>query len=85
MTWFKDIRGYYGSVEYCSDNGLFRGVLVGMRDYIAYEGPDIGSLRRNFVNAVDGYIWRCEQVGKTPERSFQNSLQRFSVHIRLTA
>jgi predicted HicB family RNase H-like nuclease len=49
------------------------GKLLGIRDAIVYEGPDVDSLESNFRAAVDEYLAFCAEAGKIPDQPFNGS------------
>lgn len=70
--------GYYGSVEFSDEDNVFYGVIIGINDHITYEGNSVKSLRRDFENAVEDYLYACSQIGKEPEKTYKGS---FNVRI----
>ena len=72
-------QGFYGTVEYSSEDEVFHGKIIGINDLITFEGDSVGSLKDGFVNAVEDYIALCEEVGKPPLKSFKGSF-----NVRLT-
>ena len=49
------------------------GKLLGIRDAIVYEGPDVDSLESNFRAAVDEYLAFCAEECKIPDQPFKGS------------
>ena len=66
-------KGYDGSVEYSAEDHILHGKLLGIRDAIIYEGPDVDSLESNFRAAVDEYLAFCAEESKTPDQPFKGS------------
>lgn len=53
---FIEYKGYVGSIEYDLDNDVYFGKLLNIKDLINYEGDNIFSLYRHYLDAVDDYI-----------------------------
>jgi len=66
-------KGYYGSVHYSDEDGVFHGKIEFIRSLVIYEGTDVKSLRKAFEEAVDDYLELCEEEGKEPEMPFKGS------------
>jgi predicted HicB family RNase H-like nuclease len=71
-------KGYFGSVNYNSDDRIFYGKIEFIRALVSYEGRDADSLEAAFCEAVDDYLATCEKSGREPETSFKGS---FNVRI----
>lgn len=65
-----EYRGYYGSVEIDFKDKILHGKIVGISDYITYEGSTVEELENDFIAGVESYLEACEQSGKVPEKSF---------------
>ena len=75
MMKYKD---YYGSVEFCDEDNIFFGKLIGINDHITYEGDSVETLRKNFHEAVEDYFDICKDLGKEPEKMYKGT---FNVRI----
>jgi len=73
MSQTLQYKDYDGSVEYSAEDRVLHGKLLGIRDAIVYEGPDVDSLESNFRAAVDEYLAFCAKEGKTPDQPFKGS------------
>lgn len=71
-------KGYDGSVLYSAEDKLLHGKLLGIRDFVLYDGNDVQTLEKNFQGAVDEYLAFCKAEGKTPDTPFKGS---FNVRI----
>ena len=71
-------KGYYGSVEYSSEDNIFHGKIIGINDRITYEGDSVHTLQKDFISAVEDYIETCAVLGKEPEKTYKGS---FNVRI----
>lgn len=66
-------KGYFGSIEYSDEDGVFFGEIEFIRALVTFEGKSVESLREAFKEAVDDYLDMCEQNGMTPEKPFKGS------------
>jgi len=71
-------KGYFGSVNYNSDDRIFYGKIEFIRALVSYEGQDADSLESAFFAAVDDYLATCAKLGREPEIPFKGS---FNVRI----
>jgi predicted HicB family RNase H-like nuclease len=71
-------KGYFGSVNYNSDDRIFYGKLEFIRAMVSFEGKDADSLEAAFIEAVDNYLATCVESGREPEVPFKGS---FNVRI----
>ena len=71
-------KGYNGSVEFSDDDGIFYGTILGITDHIVFDGYSVDELRKNFQDAVDGYLDICSTMGKTPDKAYKGT---FNVRI----
>ena len=51
-----EYKGYYGSVEYSSEDVLLYGKVLGINSLISYEGESVAELQQDFEGAVDDYL-----------------------------
>ena len=66
-------KGYFGSVNYNSDDRIFYGKIEFIRALVSFEGKDADSLEAAFIEAVDYYLATCEKSGREPEVPFKGS------------
>jgi len=66
-------KGYYGSVEYSDEDGIFYGRIIGIDDHIIYDGYSVDDLRKNFQDAVNEYLNICSKMGKEPEKAYKGT------------
>ncbi len=66
-------RGYYGTVEYSDEDECFFGKVLGLNDLILFEGDSVKELKKDFHQAVDGYLESCERRGKIPDKYYKGS------------
>jgi predicted HicB family RNase H-like nuclease len=72
-------QGFYGIVDYSNEDEVFHGRIVGINDLVTFEGDSVTSLKNSFIEAVEDYITLCQEVGKSPLKSFKGSF-----NVRLT-
>lgn len=75
---YLEFKGYTGSIEYSSDDGLLFGRVLGIKGLISYEGETGKALEKDFREVVDAYLEDCNAKGKKPEKPFKGS---FNVRI----
>jgi predicted HicB family RNase H-like nuclease len=79
MSNLLNYKGYYGNVEYSSEDDCFFGKLIGINDLVTFEGKSTDELKTAFHEAVDDYLLMCERHGKPPEKAYKGS---FNVRIQ---
>jgi predicted HicB family RNase H-like nuclease len=75
---YLDYKGYTGSIEYSTEDGLLYGKVLGVRGLISYEGETGKALEEDFKEAINAYLEDCASLGKKPEKPFKGS---FNVRI----
>lgn len=53
---FIEYRGHVGSIEYSPEDGVYYGSLLGIKDFVNYEGNTIEELYKYYQEAVDCYV-----------------------------
>ena len=71
-------KGYYGSVEYSSEDNIFHGKIIGINDRITYEGNSVHTLQKDFITAVEDYLETCAELSKEQKKTYKGS---FNVRI----
>ena len=56
------------------EDGCFVGHLAGIRDIVGFNGKSVAELKKRFHEAVDDYLWGCEQLGTEPNKPFSGRL-----------
>ena len=64
-------KGYLGSVQYNPEDEVFHGKIEAVTDLITFEADSAKQLRQEFEAAVDDYLVFCEEVGKSPDKTFK--------------
>ena len=67
-------QGYRGSVRFSSEDRVFHGQIIGINDVITFEATTVAALEKSFRRAVKDYIEACEEIGKTPERTYSGKI-----------
>ena len=69
-------KNYIGSVEFSDEDDCLFGKILFLPNHtlISYEGSTISELRKDFEEAVDDYIRRCEELGLAPQKSYSGSM-----------
>ena len=67
-------KGYAAHIEYSEEDGCFVGHLAGIRDIVGFDGKSVAELKKRFHEAVDNYLWGCEQLGTEPNKPFSGRL-----------
>jgi predicted HicB family RNase H-like nuclease len=73
MSQTLQYKGYDGSVLYSAEDKLLHGRIIGIRDFVIYDGKDVRTLEKNFKGAVDEYLAFCKAEGKVPNTPFKGS------------
>jgi predicted HicB family RNase H-like nuclease len=63
-------KGYVGSVHFDSQDRLFHGKVLGIRDRVLFEGRSVEELEQGFREAVDDYLEWCHEENREPEKPF---------------
>jgi predicted HicB family RNase H-like nuclease len=66
-------KGYYGSVEFSSDDACLFGRIEFINALVSYEGESVAEIEKSFKASVDDYIETCKNIGYTPEKSYKGS------------
>lgn len=73
MSNVMEYKGYYGTVEFSSADGLLFGKVIGVNSLISFEGDSVQSLRTDFEGAVDDYLEMCADRGLEPEKAYKGN------------
>jgi len=71
-------KNYTGSIEYSKEDGLLYGKVLGIKALVSYEGQTGKDLEKDFIVAIDEYLYDCKESGIVPEKPFKGS---FNVRI----
>ena len=74
-----EYKGYHTLVRYCAEDGVLRGVIEGINDYVDFQTSNIADVEKEFHCAVDDYLIFCSEVEKEPEKEYKGT---FNVRIK---
>lgn len=66
-------KNYFGSVNYNDIDEVFYGKVEGIRSLISYEGIDVKSLKKAFVESLEDYLETCKENNMEAEKPFKGS------------
>ena len=61
-------KGYTGAVAYDSEDEIFHGEVINLRDVITFEADNVEDLKKEFQTSVDDYLTFCKERGEEPEK-----------------
>lgn len=68
-----EYKGYIGSVEFSSEDKVFFGKIIGIKDLVTFEGESVKELEDSFHEMVDDYLATCKELGKEPDKTYKGS------------
>lgn len=68
-----EYKGYNGSIEISLEDNCLFGRVLGIQGSISYEGNNLDELKADFSQAIDDYLYDCEQEGIEPQKPFKGS------------
>lgn len=71
-------KGYHGTVEFSSEDGMLVGYVTNIRDSLNYHGSSIGEITQAFHDSIDNYLDFCAEIGRDPDKEYKGS---FNVRI----
>lgn len=74
-----EYKGYHTVVRYCAEDGVLRGIIEGINDFVDFQTNNVSDVEKEFHFAVDDYLEFCAEVGKEPEREYKGT---FNVRIK---
>ncbi|MBR0366599.1 MAG: type II toxin-antitoxin system HicB family antitoxin [Clostridia bacterium] len=78
MNNLLEYKGYYGTVEYSSDDNILFGKVIGISGLLSYEGGSIEELKADFEAAINEYLESCKEQNIEPQKVYRGS---FNVRI----
>ena len=82
MIGILNYKGYQGSIEYCSDDKILFGRVLGMGEVsISYHADSIKELESAFELMVNDYLTYCETSEKVPIKPQYIELQDFKIPV----
>ena len=70
----KAYKGYVPTIWLEADDGLFHGLVEGIRDTVHFAGESAETLEAAFHDSVDAYLEMCAADGVDPEKSYSGKL-----------
>lgn len=80
MSDYLTYKGYFGTVNFNSDDEVFYGKIFGISDLINFEGSSVKELKESFEESLDDYLETCKALNKTPNKTFKGS---FNVRVSM--
>ncbi|WP_445956255.1 type II toxin-antitoxin system HicB family antitoxin [Yeosuana sp.] len=80
MSDFLTYKGYFGTVNFNSDDEVFYGKVFGISDLVNFEGSSVKELKESFEESIDDYLETCKELGKQPNKTFKGS---FNVRVSM--
>lgn len=71
-------KGYFSVIQYSVEDRVLYGKIEGITDLINFESDSSSEIENEFHAAVDDYLSYCEQIGKSPDKSYTGN---FNVRI----
>ena len=65
---------YRARVDFDTEDRLFYGKVIGLRDVITFEGTTVDELEEDFRGAVDDYLELCQRRREEPDRPYSGKL-----------
>ena len=59
-------KGYTGKVDWDTDEGIWFGGVIGIRDVITFKAETMEEARKEFEISVDDYLEFCQDLGEEP-------------------
>jgi predicted HicB family RNase H-like nuclease len=70
MNNYIEYKGYRGIIEYSDQDSVLYGKIIGVDDLVNFEGTSVEEIKSAFFNAVDDYLETCKELGKNPDKEF---------------
>lgn len=67
-------KGYSARVEFDDEDGIFFGMITGLRDGVGFHADNVEGLRAAFREAVDDYLETCARIGKDPNKAYSGQV-----------
>ena len=67
-------KGYTSRIEFDSEDNIFFGRVLGVRDIIGFHGETVAELTADFHNAINQYLDVCHQRGEKPQKAYSGKL-----------
>lgn len=67
-------KGFTAQIEFDTDDNIFFGRVLGLRDIISFHGETVVELTTDFHNAINHYLDVCKQRGEKPQKTYSGKL-----------
>lgn len=67
-------RGYTARIEFDTEDGIFIGHVIGIRDIVSFHGVSVRELEKHFHESVDGYLEACKKLGQEPNKPYSGKM-----------
>ncbi len=67
-------KGYFAKVEFDSEDRIFVGHIIGIRDVVGFHGKSVTELETSFQEAVDNYLEACKKLNQKPNKPYSGNL-----------
>ena len=67
-------KGYLAHIEYDQEDKILIGRVVGIRDGINFHGNNGDEIETAFIEAVEGYLAACGEIGQKPEKPYSGKI-----------
>jgi predicted HicB family RNase H-like nuclease len=68
-------KGYEaGAIDFDADDGVFSGVVLGLKDVIHFEGATAEELKASFQASIDDYLALCAERNEQADRPFNGKI-----------
>lgn len=78
MSSILEYKGYCTKVEYSAEDQILFGKIEGINDLVTFEERDPSLVEKAFHEAVDDYLYFCEDIGQEPNKVYKGT---FNVRI----
>ena len=66
-------KSYYAAIHFSAVDEVFYGKILGINDLVSFEGSSVKELKKAFKDAVEDYIETCQEIGKSPDKTYKGS------------
>ena len=67
-------KGYFANIKFDSEDHIFVGHIIGIRDVVGFHGKSVRELETAFHEAVDDYLEACKKLGQEPNKPYSGNL-----------
>jgi len=66
-------KGYNASIDYCSEDDLLVGSVIGIQDSLNFHGTTLEEITNAFHSCIDNYLEMCKALGRNPDKVYKGS------------